>query len=84
MRLFKATPDGNFEVAIRSVIDCDDDLIPGESMYQLVQLLEGTAQAIRLAVDPDLQRHDKLPTIEEVSGCVDFGGMSKKEILDHD
>lgn len=60
MILRKTTPDGNFEVLIRSVIDGDDDLIPGESMYQLVQLLEGTAQVLRLAVDPDLQ-HSNVP-----------------------
>lgn len=56
MRFAKKTPCGNFAVMIQSVIEDDDELIPGESIYALVQLLEETAQTFRLACDPDLQR----------------------------
>jgi hypothetical protein len=56
MRLRKTTPDGNFTVTIRSTFQEPDEDISDESMYQLVQLLEQTAQTLRLAVDPDLQR----------------------------
>lgn len=58
MTLKKSTPDGEFTIFIQSRTNEGEGLIPGESLYQLVQLLEQTAQTIRLAVDPDLQRQD--------------------------
>src|ERR1700730_18047865 len=52
-----ATPDDAFTVTIRSRAFTDDEEdVPGTSMLQLVHLLEQTAQTLRLAVDPDLQK----------------------------
>jgi len=56
MFLENTTPDGAFTLEIRSVHEDPDEDIPDASMLQLVQLLEQTAQTLRLAVDPDLQR----------------------------
>jgi hypothetical protein len=57
----KTTPDGRFRVAIISEgFDPASPMaaqeIPGESMMQLVQQLEGLAGFCRMAIDPDLQR----------------------------
>lgn len=56
MRLANETPCGVFKLYIESTIDGDDDQIPGESIHALVLMLEKTAQTLRLACDPDLQR----------------------------
>jgi hypothetical protein len=56
MFLDNATPDGTFTLTIRSTFEDEDEEIPDASLLQLVQLLEQTAQTLRLAVDPDLQR----------------------------
>jgi hypothetical protein len=56
MFLENTTPDGNFTVEIHSVFEDPDEEVPDTLLLQLVQLLERTAQILRLAVDPDLQR----------------------------
>lgn len=57
MKLCNTTPDGTFTLTIRSRFKDEDEEIPDASLLQLIQLLEQTAQTLRLAVDPDLQRH---------------------------
>jgi hypothetical protein len=57
MFLHNTTPDGTFELEIHSAdFEEADAEIPAASLLQLVELLERTAQTLRLAVDPDLQR----------------------------
>jgi hypothetical protein len=61
--LEKTTPDGNFTVRLTSdgfSPERDHEEIPGESLYQLVLVLEELAAGIRLMVDPDLQRNTPL------------------------
>ena len=50
------TPDGNFTLTISSVFEDEDEEVPDASLLQLIELLERTAQTLRLGVDPDLQR----------------------------
>lgn len=55
----KTTPDGVFKVYVASegfAPENEDEEIAGDSILQLVQMLEQLAQHIRLALDPDLQR----------------------------
>ncbi len=50
MTVTKTTPDGAFTVTIESVFSDPEEDVPDESLQQLVQLLEQTAQLFRLMV----------------------------------
>lgn len=63
----KSTPDGVFKVSIISdgfAPEHEDKEIPGESLRQLVQLLEGLAQTVQVAYDLRLAREQR-PDVAE-------------------